>query len=100
MNRNNAIIATVASALLCGCPGLFACFFGVISAAASQMPGADIDIFGSNDPTAALLMGLGAMCLGMVFILIPIAVGFFTLRRASSSASEMPPSPPPQPSQP
>jgi len=64
------------------------------------MPGADIDVFGTNDPTAALLMGLGAMCVGLVFIIIPIAVGFFTLRRASSSASEMPPPPPPQPSQP
>ncbi len=99
MNRNTAIIATVASALLCGCPGLFACFFGVIFAGASQVPDANIDVFGTDDPTAALFMGLGAMCIGLVFIAIPIAVGFFTLRRASSSASEMPP-PPPQPSQP
>src|SRR3989304_3827862 len=100
MNRNTAIIATVASALLCGCPGLFACFFGVISAAASQMPGADIDVFGTNDPTAALLMGLGAMCVGLVFISPPTAGGFFPRRGAPSPASERPPPPPPHPSQP
>ncbi len=32
-NKNTGIIATVAAALLCGCPGLFLCLFGAITAA-------------------------------------------------------------------
>jgi len=97
MNRNTALIATIASAVLCGCPGLFACFFGVIMAGVSQMPDANIDIFGSDDPTAALIFGLATLCIGFALVVIPVAVGFFTLRRASASADAMPPAPPPPP---
>jgi hypothetical protein len=80
MNRNTALIVTGATALFCGCPGLFSCLWGAIAAAVSFMPGADIDIGGSSDPTAALITGLVAVCGGIIFIAIPIAVGFFTLR--------------------
>ena len=93
MNRNNAIIATVASGVLCGCPGLVICLSGVVFAATSQMPDAEIDVFGSSDPTAALLMGLGFLCVSLIFIAIPVAVGFFTLRRAPATTT-----PPPAPS--
>ena len=31
-NKNTGIIATVATVLLCGCPGLFLCIFGAITA--------------------------------------------------------------------
>ncbi len=80
-NRTPAIIATVATGLLCGCPGLFACLWGVIAAAASFVPGAAIDIGGSSDPTAALLTGATTICIGIILVAIPVAVGFFTLRR-------------------
>lgn len=80
MNRNTAMIATGATALLCGCPGLVTCFSGVVFAIVSQIPGADIDMMGSSDPQSALLYGLGSMCFGLVLVLIPVAVGFFTLR--------------------
>jgi hypothetical protein len=91
MNRNTALIVTAASVVLCGCPGLFACLFGAIFALTSQVPGADIDVFGSSDPTAALLTGLAALCVGVILVVIPVAVGFFTLRGASPEAQ------PPQP---
>lgn len=81
MSRQTGIIATVAAAVLCGCPGLFACFWGVIAAGVSFVPGADIDIGGSSDPQTALLTGLGALCGGLILIAIPVAVGFFTLRK-------------------
>ncbi len=35
MKRQTGIILTVASAVLCGCPGLFFCLGGALSAAAS-----------------------------------------------------------------
>ena len=80
MNRNTAMIATGATALLCGCPGLFACFMGVMFAVVSQIPGADIDMMGSTDPQSALMFGAGGICFGLVLVLIPVVVGFFTLR--------------------
>ncbi len=86
-NRTPAIIATVATGLLCGCPGLFACLFGAISAVVSFIPGADIDIGGSSDPTTALFTGLGTLCVGIILVAIPVAVGFFTLRRKEAQAS-------------
>jgi len=79
--RTVGIIATIATALLCGCPGLFGICWGGIAAIASFVPGAEIDIGGSSDPTTALYSGLGALCIGVIFIIIPIAVGILTLRK-------------------
>lgn len=79
--KTKGIIATIASVLLCGCPGLFMLFFGATSVLASMMPGADIDVMGSSDPAAATTMGIVFLCLSMIFIAIPIAVGFFMLRK-------------------
>lgn len=78
--RTTGIVATVATALLCGCPGLVFLCFGAVAAGASYVPGADIDIYGRNDPRAALFTGLGALCLGVLFVAIPVLVGIFTLR--------------------
>ncbi len=80
-NRTAGIIATIVTALLCGCSGLICVFAGAITAFASQVPGAEIDIFGSNDPQTALGTGIGMICLGVVFVIIPILVGVFTLRK-------------------
>ncbi len=84
-NRTGGVIATIVAVLLCGCPGLFALCFGAIAAGASFIPGSEIDMFGSNDPQSALVSGVGALCLGLIFVLVPIAVGFFTLRKKPGS---------------
>lgn len=86
MDRNTGIIATVVSAVLCGCPGLFSCFWGFLASVVSFIPNADIDIGGSSDPTSALWAGLVAICLGLVFIAIPVAVWFFTVRGKPAQA--------------
>ena len=91
--RQTGIIATVVTALLCGCPGLFAFCWGSLSAVVSFMPGADINIGGSSDPRSALMAGLGSLCAGILFIAIPVAVGYFTLRRRSDETTELPPTP-------
>ena len=80
-NKTTGIIATVATGLLCGCPGLFSLCWGLLAAAVSFMPNADIDIMGSSDPSAALGTGIAALCIGLVLLLIPVGVGFFTLRK-------------------
>lgn len=92
--RTIGILATVAAVLLCGCPGLFMCFFGSISVFASQTPGADIDVMGSSDPASAMTMGLVFLCASIVFILIPVLVGFFTLRKKPEPAISNEPLPP------
>ena len=91
MNKNTGMIATGVTALLCGCPGLFALCWGGIAAVVSFMPNANIDIGGSSDPSAALFSGLGSLCLGLVFLAIPVAVGFFTLRKKPEAAAEAQP---------
>jgi hypothetical protein len=78
--RTTGIIATVVTGLLCGCPGLASLCWGGLSAVISFIPGAQIDMFGSQDPRSALFSGLGAVCLGVVFVAIPVVVGFLTLR--------------------
>lgn len=74
-NKNTGIIATIASALLFGCPGLFLCLFGVISAF-----GAGTFTLGSESGNIPPTVGFVLICLSLIFILIPFVVGFFTLR--------------------
>lgn len=81
MNKNTGLIATVVTALFCGCPGLLGLCVGLTTLAASAMPGANIDIFGSKDPASAMTMGLASLCLSVIFIAIPVAVGVVTLRK-------------------
>lgn len=85
-NKNTGIIATVATAILCGCPGLATLCWGALMAFVSFVPGADIDIGGSSDPQSALFTGLGALCAGVIFIAIPIVVGVVTLRKKPAAA--------------
>ena len=51
--RTVGIIATAATALLCGCPGLFGLCFGAVMALVGVIPGAEIDLWGSSDPRVA-----------------------------------------------
>jgi uncharacterized membrane protein len=76
-----AIIVTIVAILLCACPGLVGIFMGVLSALASFIPGAEIDVFGSSDPSAALNMGLGTMCGGFVLLIIAAVAIFMVWRR-------------------
>ena len=85
-NKNTGIIATVATALLCGCPGLFTCLFGAITATGN---GTFNDAY--LDPTVGYVM----VCMSLIFIAIPIVVGVVTLRKkpaaAPSSNEPLPP---------
>jgi hypothetical protein len=92
--KSTSMIATIAAVVLCGCPGLFMCCLGATSVFASRVPGADIDVMGSSDPASAMTMGLVFLCLSFIFILIPIAVGFFTLRKKSEVIPSNEPLPP------
>ena len=71
-NKNTGMIATIAAVVLCGCPGLFMCLFGAITATGN----------GSfNDATLSPSVGIALVCVALIFVLIPVVVGFITLRK-------------------
>ena len=73
------LIATIGTTLLCACPSLFLCVFGVLG-----ISGAPIEqTFNGQTATKPMAPGLGfaLLCLSIIGLLIPVAVGFFTLRK-------------------
>jgi hypothetical protein len=78
-NKNSGLIATIAAVLLCGCPGLFMCLFGAITATGNGT---------FNEESLAPGVGVALICVALIFILIPIGVGFFTMRKKPGTASE------------
>ncbi|MEZ0396447.1 MAG: hypothetical protein ABWK53_08490 [Anaerolineales bacterium] len=93
-SKTGALIATIATAVLCGCPGLFAICWGALSAIVSFFPNADINIGGSSDPNTAFFAGVGALCGGIIFVAIPIVIGLLTLREKKPKAEEVVPAEP------
>ncbi len=85
MDRNTGLIVTIVAAVLCGCPGIFSCFMGMLFSVISFIPDADIDVFGSSDPTSALMFGVGQVCVGLILIVIPVAAWYFTVRGKASA---------------
>ena len=71
-NKNTGIIATLAAVLLCGCPGLFVCLFGAITAGGRGT---------FNEQSLSPGVGFALICFALILVLIPVAVGFFTLRK-------------------
>jgi hypothetical protein len=88
--KTTGIILTVVAVLLCGCPGLASLCAGVTFAVVSYIPEAEIDIFGSSEPTSALITGIASLCIGLIFIAIPVIVGYLTLGRKRDSFSSEP----------
>lgn len=75
-NKNTGIIATVATALLCGCCALFACIMGIGTVTGNGT----FNMGGANQATPPAV-GFVFLCLSFLMILVPVAVGFFTLRK-------------------
>ena len=85
--KTTGLIATIATAILCGCPGLIGLCMGGMFAVVGTIPGSDIDIGGSSDPAAAIGTGIAILCVGVIFIAIPIVVGVVTLRKKPEEAA-------------
>ncbi len=81
-NKNTGMIATIAAVVLCGCPGLFLCLFGAITATGRGT---------FNDASLSPTVGIALICVSLFLILIPAAVGFFTLRKKPESGDATPP---------
>jgi len=71
-NKNTGIIATIATVVLCGCPGLFLCLFGALTAAGKGT---------FNNSNLPPTVGFVLLCLSLILILIPVGVGFFMMRK-------------------
>ena len=91
-NRNTGIIATIAAIVLCGCPGLFLCIFGAVTATGNMPYSTEFNGV-SNSGVLPPIYGFGMLCLALILILIPVAVGFFTLRKrpGTETMGELPP---------
>ena len=79
-NRNTGLIATIASAVLCGCPGLFLCIFGAVTAT-GNMPYTTEFNGVSDSGVMPVTYGYGMLCVSLLLILIPVVIGVVTLRK-------------------
>lgn len=94
-NKNTGMIATVATAILCGCCALFACVmgFGTITGNGTFTVG------GATQPMPPTY-GYVFLCLSFLMILVPVVVGFVTLRKKPADGEvEIPPAPPSTPAE-
>lgn len=91
--KTKGIVATIASVVLCGCPGLFMCIFGAFTATGSMPYTTELNGV-SNSGTLSPTIGFVLLCLSIIFIIIPIAVGFFMLRKKPEAVSNNEPLPP------
>ncbi len=92
-NRTWPIIGTIAAILLCGCPGLAICLFGLVTAFGA-MPD-----FINNYGNFPGWVGFVFLCLAIVFIAIAVVVPILLLRKKKpvEVVAEVPPPPmPPQ----
>ena len=70
--RTTGIIATVVTAILCGCCSLFGCVTGIGTITGNR------DLTFSDMPPT---YGYVFLCLSVIFLVVPVIVGFVTLRK-------------------
>jgi hypothetical protein len=78
-NRTVAIAITVVTALCCGCLALSSCVWGIIGITGQPITTTVNGI--ESLETMPVPLALFFLCLSVIFILVPVAVGFFTLRK-------------------
>jgi hypothetical protein len=87
--KTKGIVATIVAVILCGCPGLFLCIFGAVTATGNMPYTTELNGV-SNSGTMPAGAGIAMLCFSLIFILIPIAVGFFMLRKKPEVTAEVP----------
>lgn len=78
MDRNTAIVLTVISVFLCTCPGLFLC------AGAGLMFLVSGD-FSYSDQQIINIAAAVVLTIGFLISLVPVGVGYFTLRQRQAA---------------
>lgn len=97
--RTTGIIATIATALICGCCALLACVWGILIATETPF---DTTVDGVDSvQTFPPTVGYVLLCLSVIFIAIPVVVGVLTLRKKpEEDGGEAPPAPAAEPATP
>ncbi|MCX6065924.1 MAG: hypothetical protein NT121_09235 [Chloroflexi bacterium] len=85
--KTGGIVAFVATILCCGLPGCFSLCMGLMFTLVGAVPGSNIDIAGSSDPKQAIGLGIGLMCVSIIFIVVPIVTGFFAFRKSPAAVT-------------
>src|SRR3990172_2998843 len=83
--KTGGIIATLVTLLLCGAPGLILFFMGAAGFTSPPPPGSR-----QSAIIGAYIAIAGFMCVGLLLMLIPPVVAFFTLRRKSTPVPAQP----------
>jgi hypothetical protein len=91
--KTKGIIATIAAVVLCGCPGLFMCIFGAVTATGNMPYNTEVNGV-TNSGMLPSSAGFVLLCLSLIFILIPIATGFFMFRKKPGMIENNEPLPP------
>lgn len=84
MKKTGGMIATALTSILCGLPGLGLACFGLLGLIGTQTPGSSIRT--SSGLQDALIGGALFIGGGAILVLIPIVVGFLSLRNKRSAA--------------
>ena len=79
------IIVTAVTAFLCGCPGLFLMFFGLIFSSAEKL-----EQYGWETSGDPVTVGIIFICFGVLMVFIPLAAGIFTFIQARKAKSAPP----------
>lgn len=83
MKRSTAIVVTLITSLLCGLPSLIMLCIGILALLGTQMP----EVMAENPGTTPGDVTLGSgvfICFGLVLLIIPILVGFFSFRMSET----------------
>jgi hypothetical protein len=83
-NKTGGIIATLASLVLCGLPGFILLCMGAVGIITPRSPNST-----TTNSNFIAIIGV-QICLGFLFLFIPLVVGFFTLRNKSTPAPVAP----------
>jgi len=87
MNRTVGIIVTIVTALCCGCLAIMSCIWGGLIASGQPI---ETTVNGATESQVLPMpVGIALICLSLIFIIIPVAVGFFTLRNKPAAADNL-----------
>jgi len=84
MNRTVGIILTVVTIFCCACPGFILCISGGLIAAGQPITTTVNDV--QSVQTYPPAVGIALLCLSLILIVIPFAVGFFAFRNKPAAA--------------
>jgi hypothetical protein len=86
-NRTVGIIVTVITAIVCLCASIFSCVWGILIATNTPL---NVTSGGEQSiQTAPAPVGYVLLCLTVIFIAVPIVVGFFMLRNKPAAPSDL-----------